>query len=168
MLEQLRALRKRVPVAGVQARWHKKIARAFRRALDEKRGFNFREALAGKILACVLKHAMALAQNFLHGWPAQIQVAILQANFFVDLWRIVIIGKNWQINRLVEDLNLRGKKFHFTSRKFQIWIASALAQQSLHRNAVLASQTSRGRDNMRRRIFQITHHLAQAVSVAKI
>ena len=118
LLEQLRALWKRVPVAGVQARWHQKIARTFGRALDQKRCFNFRETLAGKILARVLQNAVALAQNLLHGRTAQIQVAILQANFFVDLWRVVVIGKNWQINRLVEDLNLRGKKFNFAGGKF--------------------------------------------------
>ena len=83
LLELLGRLRQGVEIAGLHPAGHEIIARAFRCALDEDGRFDFQETVLVQIIADVLHRAMTQPEVFLHRRPAQVQVAVAQAQAFV-------------------------------------------------------------------------------------
>ena len=62
---------------------HNVVARALGRALDEHGRFNLQEALAVKVVAGELGDLVAQHDIALHVGPAQVEVAVFQADFLV-------------------------------------------------------------------------------------
>src|SRR6202035_3605886 len=79
LLQQLRRLRQRVELAGVNAARNQVIARAFGRRFEKYRRFDIDEAVLIEILADRLQRLMPPAKILLKLRAAQIQVAILEA-----------------------------------------------------------------------------------------
>ena len=105
LLEQLRALGQRVERAGPQPRRHDEVARAFRRGRDEHRRLDLDEVLRAHRLAHRAVHVGAHPQVALHRRAAQIEVAMAQAQHFVDVGAIV--ERERRRVGLVEDLDRR-------------------------------------------------------------
>ncbi len=83
LLEQLRRLRQRIELARIHAAGHQVVARALGRGARHERRLNFVEALRVEILANGDGDFVAQLDVALHLGPAQVNVAILQAHFFV-------------------------------------------------------------------------------------
>jgi hypothetical protein len=88
LLEQLRRLRQRVELARMHARRHQEVARAFRRGLGQDRGLDILETTRVQVTAQGADQAGAGAHLALHVGAAQVQVAILQADF---LARVLVV-----------------------------------------------------------------------------
>ena len=88
LLEQLRRLRQRVELARIHAAGHQVIARAFGRGARHERRLDFVEALRVQIVANGDGDLVAQFDVALQIRPAQVDVAILEAYFFVGQYRI--------------------------------------------------------------------------------
>jgi hypothetical protein len=82
LLEDLRRLRQRVELAGVDAARHQEVARAFRRRLRQDRRLDFPEAVGVEVLPDCDRDAVPQADVVLQARPAQIEVAVLEADVF--------------------------------------------------------------------------------------
>ena len=85
LLELLRRLRERVELAGMNARRHEVFARTFRGALKQGGRFDLDEFLRVEVVAHSLGGAMAGQEILAHLRPAQVEVAVGQAQVLVDL-----------------------------------------------------------------------------------
>ena len=83
LFEDLRRLRQGVEFARMNAAWDEKIARALGGGLGEDRRFNLEKALGVHALANGEGDVVAQAEVALHFGAAQVDVAILEADFFV-------------------------------------------------------------------------------------
>ena len=83
LLEDLRRLRQRVELPGMDAAGNEKIARALGRGLVEDGRFDFEEALRAEALADGASDVVAQVEVALHLGAAQVDVAIFEADFFV-------------------------------------------------------------------------------------
>ncbi len=92
LFELLRGLWQCIEFTGVLARWHKEIARSFRRGCRDNRRLIFAEVLIPHAFAHGRHHVRTQSHVALQLFAAQIEVAILQARF---LW-IFLIPKHHQ------------------------------------------------------------------------
>ncbi len=83
LLEDLRRLRQREEIAGMHAARDEIIARALRRRCGENRRLDLQKALAREILPDGQRDGVAHLEIVLHLRPAQVEVAVLQAQLFV-------------------------------------------------------------------------------------
>ena len=88
LLVLLRRLRKRVEFSFRLAARNKKIAGAFRRALGKDRRLDFDEPLFVEVIARRFRDAMPHPEIARHLRPAQIEVAVAQAQIFIRRFRI--------------------------------------------------------------------------------
>ena len=168
LLEELRALWQGVPHALVESRWNDKVARAFRRALDEKRGLYFSKSVGREVVARQLRDLAARAQDVLHAWAAQVDVSVLEADFLVDLLRIVIIGQDGRVLCLVEDLKFFCGEFHLASSELVIGFAGPLPKRPAHADHILTAEGSGLLHEVRVAMFEIEDHLAEAVPIPNV
>ncbi len=168
LLEELRALWQGVPHALVESRWDDKVARAFRRALDEKRGLYFSKSVGREVVARQLRDLAARAQDVLHAWAAQVDVSVLEADFLVDLLGIVIIGQDGRVLCLVEDLKFFGSEFHLASGEFVIWLTGTETKNAAHADHVFAAERLGLLHEFGAGMFEIEDHLAEAVSIPNV
>ncbi len=118
LLEDLRRLRQRVELAGMDAAGNKKIARAFGRGLGEDGRFDFEEALLREAFADGEGDFVAQPEVALHLGAAQVDVAIFEADFFVlDGF---FGGREGREARVVEDAQLGGLDLDFAGGHFGI------------------------------------------------
>src|SRR6266851_4354550 len=82
LLEDLRRLRQRVKLAGVNPARNEIIASPFRRGLGQNRCFNLPEAVRIEIAADCKRRPMAQADVALHVRPAQVEIPVAEANVF--------------------------------------------------------------------------------------
>ena len=92
LLELLRGLRQGVELARVQARGHQKVARTLGRGRGQDRGLKLGEALLHHPAAQGLDHLGAEHDVGVDLFPAQVEVAVGQAQVFVD----VVVGIDLQ------------------------------------------------------------------------
>ena len=85
LLEDLRRLRQREELAGVDAARHEVVARPFRRRLGQHRRLDLEEPLLVEVLPDRHRRAVAQDQVALHARPAQVDVAVLEPRLFGDL-----------------------------------------------------------------------------------
>ena len=114
LFENLRRLRQRVEVAGIDAAGHQIIARAFRRRARHERRFDFEKPMLGQRLAHGEGDLRAQNDIALHVRAAQIDVAILQARVFLDV--DVFFHRERRRARFVQDPELLDHHFHFAGR----------------------------------------------------
>ena len=111
LLEDLRRLRQRVELAGMHAAGNQKIARALGRGLGEDGRFDFEKALLREAFADGERNFVAQAEVALHLGAAQVDVAVLEADFFVlDGF---FGGRKRRQARVVEDAQLGGLDLDF-------------------------------------------------------
>ena len=129
----LRRLRQRVKQAGVCAARHEKFPRAFGRGLEERRCFDFEKALFIHENARGRGHFAAQAEVARHFGPAQIEVAIFEAQFLVHLARgLRVVHRERQHFGDVEHFKFLHHDFHFAGGDFGIVrAAGTLADLSL-------------------------------------
>ena len=85
LLEQLRRLRQGEKMAGMNARRHQIVARAFRRGAGQHRRFHLHEALLVEGIAQGLGHLVAQPHVLLHRRAAQVEVTVRQAHGFAQV-----------------------------------------------------------------------------------
>ncbi len=163
LLEELRRLRQREEVASVHTRRHEIVARAFRRALGQHRGFDVDEAQLVQELAHFDGHAIAQHQVALHLRTAQVQYAMREARRFRE---VVVVQLERRRDRRVQDLDFLAEHFDFA--RSQLGVGGArrtLAHQAGHADAELVAQALRGREGG---VVRIEHDLRQARAVAQV
>lgn len=84
LLVLLGRLVERVEHAGVCAAGHEEFARAFGRALEKNGGFDFDEILRVEVVADSLCRLVAHAQKVEVARSAEVEIAVLEAEVFVD------------------------------------------------------------------------------------
>ena len=84
LLVLLRGLGQGIELTRMHTGRNQIVTCAFRRGLLQHRGFDFQKALFIKIVACYLGDTVAQSQIALHGWTAQIQITVLQAQLVID------------------------------------------------------------------------------------
>ena len=88
-MSSLRRLRQRVERAGMDARGHEVVARAFGRRLDQDRRLDLEEAALVEVVAHRFDDAVAHGEVALHARPPQVEIAVAQAHVLVD---VVVAG----------------------------------------------------------------------------
>jgi hypothetical protein len=106
LLEQLRRLRQGVEHAVMDPRRHQVVARAFRGAARQHGRFDFQEAVVVEVVAHQFRDAVAQAHVLLHRLAAQVEIAVLQADVFVD---VVVVDLEGRRQAGVEDLQRLGQ-----------------------------------------------------------
>ncbi|CAB4728444.1 unannotated protein [freshwater metagenome] len=141
LLEQLRALRKRVKRSGRQTAGHDKVTRAFWSRCDQHRGFDFDETL---IVHGPSKRGIYLGADTevaLHPFSAQIDITVREANHFVDLDTIVELER-WRL-RDIQNLNAAIANFDLASGHVRVGRAiGALTNDSSNANYVFRTKVS--------------------------
>ena len=84
LLELLRGLRERVELPRIEAGRDQVVPRPLRCGGGEERGFDLHEAPLVQVVAHVLDDAVAEQDLIPHPLPAQVEVAVLQAERLVD------------------------------------------------------------------------------------
>ena len=115
LLELLRRLRQRVELAGMQARRHQEVARAFRRRRRQDRRLEFEEARALHAGADRVDHLRAQHDVVVQVLAAQIEEAVLEPDvlgiFLLAEHRQRQLGRRPQHLDLVDiDLDLAGRQ----------------------------------------------------------
>ena len=168
LLEELRALRKRVPLARVQARRHDEVARALGRRLDEERRLDLEEAVLAEVVAGELGDARTRVQDLLHARAAEVDVAVLEARLLADLVRLAVVGKDRRRLRRVEELELLGDEFDLAGREVRVRAARADADLAGHGDHILAAQRARQADEVGGGLLEVEDDLAEALAVAEV
>ena len=109
LLEDLRRLRERVEAARVDAAGDEVVACAFGRGARHEGGFDLEEALLDEVVADGHRDLAAQREVVLHLGAAQVEVAILEADFFVGDG--VFGGGEGRRLRLVEEEEFVGDDF---------------------------------------------------------
>ena len=111
LLQQLRRLRQRVEFAGIDAARHQVIARAFGRRFEKDRRLDVDEAVLIEMTADRLQRLMAPAQIALHLGTAQIEIAILEADFLGG--RVAVGDLKRHRRRRAKNLERADQQFRF-------------------------------------------------------
>ena len=163
LLEQLRRLRQRVPVARLQAHRHQEVARALGRRAGEVRRLDLDEPVPRHHLA---GHPVGLRphpQRPRRTFTPQVEVAVLQPRLFVDVGRAD--NREGQRRGLGQHLEFGGHYLDLAGRQFGVVVAGRpLANLADHPHAVLRPQALRGLGH--RTLAE--HHLGQARCVAQV
>ena len=118
LLENLRRLRERVELPGIESARHEKIARAFRRRTAEHRRFNLQKAVLVEIIAHDLRHAVPEHDVLLHFRTPQVEIPIPEPNIFVNLDAVLNVER--RSLRLVEYPKLGDDDLDLARRHFRI------------------------------------------------
>ena len=149
---------------------HEKFARAFRRGLEQRRRLDFEKALF------VHEHARgggdlaAQAEVARHFGPAQIEVAILQAQFLVHLARdFRVVHRERQHFGHVQHFELLRHHFDFAGGNFGIVRAGGtLADFAGDADDAFAAQRRGALEQFLRQIGRIENGLGAAFAVADV
>ena len=131
LLKELRALRKREELARMHTARHKVVARAFRRALGENRGFDLEEILGIEIFPREERDFMPHDEVFLHRGAAQVEIAVFQPQQLVCL---AVVGDFKRRGlALAENLKLADQHFQLACRHVLVdHVAGAEHDCALH------------------------------------
>src|ERR1019366_5828522 len=111
LLKELRRFRQRVKFARIHAAGHQVVARAFGGRARHERGLNLVEALRVEMVANGDGNLVAKFDVVMQLWPAQVDIAILQAHLFVGQHGIA--GRERQGLAIVQDAQLVGNHLDF-------------------------------------------------------
>ena len=166
LLEHLWRLRKRKKAAGVHATGHQVITGAFRRALGEHGGFDFKKSLRIQEGADLLRDRVAKFEQSLHLGTAQIEIPVLQPKRLghVDL----VFYQEGRRPRVVEDLGRFDH--HLDLAGDQVRIRRSVrpsCDDSPDRDDIFAAQRV-GLLMSRWVLFRIEHNLRDPLSIPKI
>ena len=125
LLEDLRRLRQRVEVAGMDAAGDEVVARAFGRGARHEGRFDLEEALGDEVVADGHGDAAAQREVVLHLGAAQVEVAVLQAHLFVGDG--VFGGREGRRLGFVEQQQLVGDDFDLAGGHVGVFEARAAA-----------------------------------------
>ena len=166
LLEDLRRLWQCVELTGMHTAGDQKIACSLGCGLGENRRFDLKKALLAEALANRQSDVVAQLEVALHLWATKIDIAVLEADFFVldGFFR----GREWGEARVVENEELRSLNLDFTGRHLRIdgvLIAQAhLANRrdNVFRADLLAFEMAVGGQ------FLVQDNLAEAGAVAEV
>ena len=164
LLEQLRRLRQREELAGVHARRHQVVARAFRRGLGQHRRFDIDEAVVVQVLAHFHRHLVAQAQVVLHLRAAQVEHAVRQAGGFRQ---VVVVQLERRRHRRVEHFQLLRQ--HLDLAGCQVGIGGAfraVAHQAGDAQAEFVAHALGGLEDLG--AVRVADDLHQAFAVAQV
>ena len=164
LLELLRRLRQRVKLAGMQPRWHEKVARAFRRGSGENGRLEFEEALLFHPPPQAVDDAPAQHDIFMQLLAAKIEKAIFEPRIFgVD--RVAEHGQ-WQFGGRPQHFDFGDVEFDQPRRAFRIFGAGrALAHFAVETRDPFGTQFLRLCEGRR---IRIDHALRETVMIAQI
>ena len=114
LLEQLRRLRQRIELAGIDAAGHEVVARALGRGARHERRLDFVEALRVQVIANGDRDVVPQLNVALHLRAAQVDVTVLQAHFFVGQHGVG--GREGQRLAVVQQAQLVGDDFDLAGR----------------------------------------------------
>ena len=150
LLEELRRLRQREELAGMDAARHEIVARAFRRRLRQDRRFDLQKTVRVEIATNRGRDLVPQDHVARQPRPPQIEIAILQPHVFRH-GRLVGDGKRRRL-RLVEDRELPHEHLDFAGVELRIdRLGGPAAHGPLHADHVLGSQPLRLRHLRARR-----------------
>ncbi len=166
LLEQLRRLRQRVELAGVDPARHQVVARALGRRFEKDRRLDVDETVLIEVAANRLQRLVTPAQVALHLGPAQIEIAVLEADFLGG--RIAVGNLERHGRGSAERLERADQYFNFAGRQLGVdgplGAAHDLAfDRDIKLRAHVAGRLMRG-GVMR----GIQHQLHDSVAVAEI
>ena len=108
-------------------------------------------------------------QRPLHVWPPQVEVAILQPQFFVRQVLTVCARRHRRGDALVEQLEIGDAKLDLAGGVLRVRHAGRpLGDVAGHLDHVLGPQRLALFDDRRRRVGRIEHDLRDAVAVAEV
>lgn len=170
LLVELRRLRERVEFSRMDPAWHKVVARAFRRGLDERGRLDFQKSPRCEVLAHGERDLRAQDDVLLHRLSAQVKVAVFEAqvlvgkderavflaHFFYREGQLLARGEDFDVRCL--DLNLAGRHI-----AVDVLVAPG-ADCALHGDAELALEAGGGLSHVVACAVP-HHHLRDSVAV---
>ena len=163
LLEDLRRLRQREELAGVRARGHEVVARAFGRGFGQYRRFDIHEAGVIEISAHRASYLVAQTQALRHVLATQVDVAVLEAHLFTH----VFVELERQRLGAVQRHELARQQLHLARGEVRVRGAcGALAHQSPDLDHELVAQLF-GLAELGL-VVGIEDHLQQAFAVAQV
>ncbi len=166
LLEELRRLRQRVKRSRINAARHQIVARALRRGARHKGRLDLEEALIRKILPDGQRHFVPQFDIGLHLRAAQIDVAILEPDFFAGQRGVRRKERQWL--RFVEQLQFLDRDFNLSGRNVLVdGLLVALAHGADCRDHKLRTQVV-GFFVQRGVVALIEHKLRHPAAVADI
>ena len=167
LFDLLRRLGQGVELAWVDAAGHHVVAGSLRRALDEDGRLDLDEAPLVEVVADEFDHLVAEDEVPLHASPAQIEIAVSQAQGLVHLFVVPVDVERRRLGR-IEYLHRVGH--HLDLARGHVWIGQpfgAAAHQALNAEHVLAPHLG-GRGVDFRRDLRVSDHLSYPFSVPQI
>ena len=132
LLELLRTLGQRIKFMGAQPAGDNKVARPFRRTLEQDRRLDLQEVAVGEIFANKAHKGMAQSQIAHHVGAAQIQITVFQPQRLIDLVGGVGNIKGWIFSR-VQDRHLVGHHLNRAGAEVGILLAGGAGlHKTLH------------------------------------
>ena len=170
LFELLRRLRQRVKLPGIRAARHEKFARAFGRGFEQRRRLDFEKALLVHVLPRGDGDLAAQAEVARHFGPAQIEVAIFQAQFLVHLaGDFRVVHRERQHVGHVEHFEFLHHHLDFAGGNFGIVRAcGALADLAGDADDAFAAQRRGALEKFLRQIRRIKNGLGAAFAVADV
>jgi len=163
LLEDLRRLRQREELAGVRARGHEVVARAFGRRLGQHRRLDVHEVVAVEVFAHRARDRVTPAQALLHHVAAQVDVAVLEPQLLADL---LVERERRRCGRVQHD-ELRRQQFDLPGTQPRVGRARrARAHLALHLDAELAAEVLGGLEGFGG--VRVEHDLKEPRSVAQV
>ena len=123
LLEDLRRLRQRIELAGIDAAGHQIIARALRSRAREHGRFDFVETERVEGLPDFEDHLVAQLQVAMLARTPQVQVAVAQARLFGGGG--VVFHHEWRRFGGVQDVQARGQNFYLAGGQVRIGLFAA-------------------------------------------
>ena len=170
LLELLRRLRQRVEQAGIRPAGDEKFARAFGRGLEERGRFDFEKALFVHEHARGGGHLAAEAEVARHFGPAQIEVAVFEAQFLVHLaGDFRVVHRERQHVGDVEHFKFLRHHLHFAGGNFGIVGAGgALADFAGDADDAFAAERRGALEQLLGQIRRVKDRLRAAFAVADV
>ena len=165
LLEQLRTLRQRVELPGVQPRGHEKVSRAAGRVLHEVRSLELEEAEAVQRLPGDGVHLAALHQRLLQRSAAEVEVAVAEPLVLggVEL----VLDQERRRLAAVEDRELGGVHLDLAGDQARVHVAAARDHLSANADAELVAQLLRQVVHLLA-LLRFEDHLRQPGPVAQV
>ena len=115
LLKLLRSLGQGIELARMQTRGHEEVARAFWARGGQDRGLEFGEPLPDHALAHRINDVGAQDDVAMQGLAAQIEIAMLEAQFLGIVW--LTKDRDGQFGRFRQDLDACNADFNFARRQ---------------------------------------------------
>ena len=118
LLEQLRRLRQRVELSGLQPARDQEVASSLRRAFGQYRRLDIHEAPFAQIVAHRAHHLMSEHQVAQHAGAPQVDIAVPEAQSLVDV--DIVFDEERRRLGCGEYLQIRGDDFHLACGQVRV------------------------------------------------